>query len=251
MLIVISPAKRLETKDIATAPTGTPQFQDQAELLAETARDLSTGDLKKLMGISDALATLNHDRFRDFGTMTRAPAALTFAGDAYAGLEAATMTDDEMRWAGHRLRILSGLYGLLAPLDGIEPYRLEMGSRLKNPRGRNLYDFWGPRIARALNDQAHAMGTDTLINCASQEYFKAVAPDALNLRVITPTFLEMRPTGPKTISFFAKKARGSMARFIIQNRLTDPASLCDFDLGGYQYQPDRSTPDCPVFLRDA
>jgi cytoplasmic iron level regulating protein YaaA (DUF328/UPF0246 family) len=148
------------------------------------------------------------------------------------------------------LRILSGLYGALRPLDGIQPYRLEMGSRLKNPRGKNLYAFWGDRIAKQLNEDAAEAGTDTLINCASQEYFGAVDLDALTLRVITPVFMEMKNGQPKIVSFYAKKARGSMARFIIENRLSDPEAIKDFDTGGYAFNADLTEGDNWVFLRD-
>ena len=156
---------------------------------------------------------------------THTPAALAFAGDTYQGLEAGSLDPDEMAWAQEHLRILSGLYGVLRPLDAIEPYRLELGSRLATARGRTLYDYWGDRIARALRAQAESVGTDTLINCASQEYFGAVDMAALGLRVITPVFMEEKAGTPKVVSFYAKKARGAMARFVIQHRLTDPAAL--------------------------
>ena len=250
MLILVSPAKRLNDPTDDGFNGDPPQFEDQARDLVEVARDLTVSDLKKLMRLSDNLAKLNHDRFRDFGTMPHQPAALAFAGDTYIGLEAATLDDDEMAWAGDHLRILSGLYGLLRPMDAIEPYRLEMGSRLANPRGRNLYEFWGGRISLALNEQARRIGTDVVINCASQEYFGAVAMDALNLRVVTPVFMEMRPSGPKIVSFYAKKARGAMARFIVQNRLVDPDAIKEFDVGGYKFQSELSHGDNWIFLRE-
>lgn len=254
MLIVISPAKRLDWADRDVVPTQ-PDFQDDAVRLAKTARNLTLGDLQKLMDISPDLARLNRDRFRAFEAapaeaVTR-PAALAFAGDTYQGLEATSLDAEEMAWAQDHLRILSGLYGALRPLDAIQPYRLEMGSRLKTRRGSSLYDYWGDQIAKALNVQAEALGTDLLINCASQEYFGAVKPTALKLRVVTPVFMEDKPGGPKIVSFFAKRARGSMARYIIQRRLVDVESVRDFDLGGYVYQTDLSTPDKPVFLRPA
>ncbi len=249
MLIVISPAKKLDMSDVDDVTPTRPQFAQQAKELAEVARGLSTSDLKKLMGISDNLAKLNAERFRDFGEMEEKPAALAFAGDTYQGLEAGSLDADEMRWAQDHLRILSGLYGVLRPLDAIEPYRLEMGSRLKTDHGKTLYDYWGDRIARALNEQAAETGTDTLVNCASQEYFGAVQPDALKLRVITPVFMEEKNGTPKVVSFHAKRARGAMARFIIQNRLTEPQTLRDFDTGGYRYDPELSEGDKMVFLR--
>ena len=248
MLVVLSPAKKLDMSEVDTTATD-PQFADDAKALAKTARGLTQKDLQKLMGISETLAKLNADRFKSFGTMESKPAALAFAGDTYTGLEAASLDLEEMDYAQDHLRILSGLYGLLRPRDAIEPYRLEMGSRLKTRRGKSLYDYWGDRIAKALNDQADTLGTDTLVNCASQEYFGAVKPDALKLRVITPVFMEEKPDGPKVVSFFAKQARGAMARFIVQRRLTDPDSLTEFDTGGYRHRPDLSEPDKPVFVR--
>lgn len=253
MLVVISPAKRLDWTERAEAMT-TPEFSAEAGRLAKTARNLTLGKLRALMDLSDDLARLNRDRFRAYtetpGPEDLRPAALAFAGDTYLGLEAATLDPGEMAWAQDHLRILSGLYGVLRPLDAIQAYRLEMGSRLKTRRGANLYDFWRDMPAKALNAQAGAVGTQVLVNCASQEYFGAVMPKALKLRVITPVFMEDKGQGdPKIVSFFAKKARGAMARFIVQHRLTDPAALPDFDAGGYAYRADLSAPDRPVFVR--
>ena len=252
MLVVISPAKKLDwaTRDVAATA---PDFQDDAISLAQTARNLSLGDLKGLMHLSDALANLNRDRFKAFQDVPTAdvtrPAALAFAGDTYQGLEASTLDTDEMEWAQDHLRILSGLYGVLRPLDLIQAYRLEMGSRLKTRRGKNLYEYWQNDLSIALNAQGEKVGSDVLINCASQEYFGAVALKALKLRVITPAFMEDKGQGPKIVSFYAKKARGAMARFMVQNRLTDPKAILDFDAGGYAFQPDLSTADKPVFVR--
>ena len=254
MLVVISPAKRLDWSDRDVDMT-TPVFQEDANRLAKTARNLTLGNLKALMDLSDDLAKLNRDRFREFDESPAAddlrPAALAFAGDTYQGLEAETLDEDEMRWAQDHLRILSGLYGVLKPLDGIQAYRLEMGSRLKTRRGGNLYDYWRDQIAKELKREAAELNTDTLINCASQEYFGAVPPRPLGLRIITPAFMEDKGDGkgPKMVSFFAKKARGAMARFVIQKRLTDPEGVLDFDLGGYAYREDLSEPDKPVFVR--
>ena len=159
------------------------------------------------------------------------------------------MDVDALRWAQRHLRILSGLYGLLRPLDAIRPHRLEMGSRLATPRGATLYDFWGDRVALALNAAAEETGSTVLINCASVEYFTAANHDALRLRVVTPTFLEERGGEQKIVSFWAKKARGAMARFISEHRLTDPSEILAFTAGGYVHEPDLSEPDRPVFLR--
>ncbi|MFG6564091.1 peroxide stress protein YaaA [Sulfitobacter sp. 1A13421] len=254
MLVVISPAKRLDWAERNVAVTQ-PDFQEDAVRLATTARNLSLGDLKSLMGLSDDLARLNRDRFQAFeaepsAEVTR-PAALAFAGDTYQGLEATSLDADEMTYAQDYLRILSGLYGVLRPLDAIQAYRLEMGSKLKTRRGGNLYDYWRDSLSKALNAQAEATGSDVLVNCASQEYFGAVDLKALKLRVITPQFMEDKGDGkgPKIVSFFAKKARGAMARYIVQHRVNDPEGLQDFDSGGYAYQPDASTPERPVFVR--
>ncbi|NVO25897.1 peroxide stress protein YaaA [Donghicola sp. C2-DW-16] len=250
MLAVLSPAKKMDMEP-RDGTTTTPDFWESAVELAGVARDLTAADLSKLMHISDALGKLNEERFANFGEQDRKAAVYAFAGDTYQGLEAKTLDEDAMRWADDHLRILSGLYGVLRPRDAIEPYRLEMGSRLKNPRGKNLYDYWGPRLSEALNAQGQAAKTDILVNCASQEYFGAVDQKALNLRVITPVFMEEKKGAPKIVSFYAKKARGSMARFMMENRLTDPEALKDFDLGGYAYQPDLSEGDKLVFVRPA
>lgn len=252
MLAVISPAKRLDWAERNVEQTE-PAMQDDAIRLAKTARNLTLGKLKALMDLSDDLARLNRDRFQAFsdapeGGTTR-PAMYAFAGDTYVGLDAASLDEDAVAYAQDHLRILSGLYGVLRPLDAIQPYRLEMGSRLKTRRGTSLYDYWRTDLSKSLNATAEAAGTDILINCASQEYFGAVAPKALKLRVITPSFLEDKGNGPKMVSFFAKKARGSMARFIVENRLKDADAIRDFDTGGYAYDAERSTPDAPVFVR--
>ncbi|MEM8957002.1 MAG: peroxide stress protein YaaA [Pseudomonadota bacterium] len=256
MLVTISPAKRLDWTNRPGIALTEPVFAEDAVYLAGVARRLSKPKLQQLMGISADLAKLNQTRFRDFSNAPEPdllrPAAMAFAGDTYAGLEAASLDAEEMAWAQDHLRILSGLYGLLRPLDAIQPYRLEMGSRLKTRKGPTLYTYWGTRLAEALAAQAAQLGTDTLIACASTEYFSAVDPAAHGLRVVTPVFLEDRGDGEaKIISFYAKKARGAMARYVIQRRLTDPDGLRDFDLGGYRYDPVRSRPEAPVFRRSA
>jgi cytoplasmic iron level regulating protein YaaA (DUF328/UPF0246 family) len=251
MLVVVSPAKKMNMDPVEGVEATRPAFQAEADDLAKVAQGLSVDDLQKLMKISESLAKLNRDRFNDFGEMQEKPAALAFAGDTYQGLEAASLDADEMAWAQTHFRILSGLYGVLRPLDAIQPYRLEMGSRLKTEKGKTLYDYWGDKIAKALKAQADEVQTDTLVNCASQEYFGAVDLKALGLRVITPVFMEDKPGGPKIVSFYAKKARGAMARYIIQRRLTDAEALTEFDTGGYQYRPDLSEADKPVFVRAA
>ena len=258
MLTVISPAKRLDQTRHAL-PGGLkptlPDFATDAARLARVAKALSVKDLCDLMAISEPLGRLNRDRFKAYRAKPLPtdtwPAAFLFAGDTYAGLEAATMEADALRWAQGHLRILSGLYGALRPLDAIQPYRLEMGSKLTNPKGADLYAFWGDKIAKALNAQSAEVGATALINCASAEYFGAVDRKRLKLKVITPVFLEDRGGDAKIISFWAKKARGAMARFIADHQLTDPQDIRGFHAGGYRYEAGRSTGDAWVFLRPA
>ena len=247
MLTVISPAKRLN--DTAPAGLSDPQFAAQAHALAKIARGLSVEDLCKLMDISPALGALNHARFAEFSRAQTFAAAHLFDGDTYTGLDFASLDADGLHWADGHLRILSGLYGLLRPMDAIAPYRLEMGSRLANPQGATLYAFWGDRIAKALRAQAQAMGAKALINCASNEYFSAVDQEALKLPVITPVFLEEQDGQAKMVSFWAKQARGAMARFICTHHLTNPDDLRGFDLGGYRHSKDMSDNGRIVFTR--
>jgi len=254
MLTVISPAKRLNEKPhtLPDLQVTDPDFAADAVKLAKIARALSAADLCDLMHISPVLGQLNHDRFKTFkADAAGQPAAFMFDGDTYAGLEARLMEIDTLRWAQGHLRILSGLYGLLRPLDRIQPYRLEMGSRLSNPKGADLYAFWGNKIAKALNTQAIEVGAKALVNCASNEYFGAVDLKALKLEVITPVFLEDRNGESKIVSFWAKKARGAMARFISTHRLTDPSDLRGFDIGGYQFDPTQSIKSKLIFRRNA
>ena len=250
MLVVISPAKKLDMSVDVRTPTTVPDFATDAATLAGVARDLSHDELRALMSISPALAELNAKRFADFGKQPIKAAALAFAGDTYQGLEAPSLEDDEMAWAQNHLRILSGLYGVLRPMDAIEPYRLEMGSRLKTDKGRSLYEYWGTRLADALNAQADATGSQLLVNCASQEYFGAVDRGALAIPVITPVFKEIRNGRARIVSFYAKKARGAMARHIVQNRLSDMADLQGFSAGGYRYAAAASDGETIVFTRD-
>ena len=249
MLVVVSPAKKLNMDSVENLAATQPMFPDHAQDLAKVASELSAEELKRLMNISDSLANLNKERFEKFGSQDRKQAAFAFAGDTYQGLEATSLDEDELSWAQDHLRILSGLYGLLRPLDEIEPYRLEMGSRLKTERGKSLYEYWGSDLALALNEEAQKTKSLALVNCASQEYFGAVDKNALTLPIITPVFMENTDKGAKIVSFYAKKARGSMARFIVTKRLSDPHQILDFDTGGYAYQPELSSPMKPLFLR--
>ena len=252
MLVVISPAKRLDWTERTVEMTA-PAMQDDAVRLVKTARNLTLGNLKSLMHLSDDLARLNRDRFQAFAATPDAeitrPAMLAFAGDTYQGLDAASLAEHEIAYAQDHLRILSGLYGLLRPLDAIQPYRLEMGSRLKTRRGASLYDYWRDSLSKALTAQAEATDAKIVVNCASQEYFGAVAEKALKPRVVTPVFMEDKGQGPKIVSFFAKRARGAMARHIIQNRVRDVDGLKAFDADGYVFQPAQSDDARLVFVR--
>ncbi len=260
MLALISPAKRLDfLTPHPDMPESRPRFSAESRELATTAQGLAAHELGALMHISPRLASLNHQRFQDFTGRAKAdttrPAIFGFAGDTYVGLQARSLTTDDLAFAQARLRILSGLYGLLRPLDVIRAHRLEMGSRLANSRGRDLYAFWGNRIAEALDTEAADGRTDSqsppiLINLASQEYFKAARRERLRSRVITPIFKEVRQGYAKTLALWAKRARGAMARFMIENRLEDPLGLKDFDVDGYRFQPSLSGTDDWVFTRE-
>ncbi len=253
MLTLISPAKSLDWSPVAIEPT-TPVFLREARSLAKVSRQLSAAQLKSLMGISDDLAQLNHDRFKAFKanpdqSVTK-PAVYAFNGDTYQGFDVKSLDEGSLLWAQDHLRILSGLYGLLRPLDAIQPYRLEMGSRLKTAAGKNLYEFWGDKIANAVNKEAQDRGIDTLVNCASEEYFKAASRKVLAVNVVTPVFMEVKAGKPKIVSFYAKKARGAMARFICENRILEPQDIRSFDVGGYRFEPALSEENRPFFLRD-
>jgi len=251
---VLSPAKKLNFDPAPGALVSTPTLLKETKLLSETTRALKTVDIKKLMKLSDNLAELNFDRFQSFDAKASRPkggkqAALAFDGDTYSGLRAPEFTTEDLEFAQTHLGILSGLYGLLRPLDWIQPYRLEMGIRLKNPRGKSLYEFWGERVTKQLNKSLKAAESNTLINLASNEYFSVVVPEALSGRIITPVFKEDRGGALKIISFSAKRARGTMARYIIENRLEDPEALKDFRQDGYRFKKAGSNEDEWLFVR--
>ena len=244
MLIVLSPAKALDfTAPPQTAPLTAPELADHTAELAKITKKLRAIDLKRMMDLSDALAKLNRERFQAFQPDSEdgLQAAFAFNGDVYAGLRARELDKKALAWAQDHLRILSGLYGILRPMDAIQPYRLEMGVRLKTRRGMSLYDFWGGRIAAALNEAAAGHKDKTLVNCASGEYFQAVDRKALKLPVLTCRFLEEKDGEAKIISFFAKKARGLMARYMIDNRIEKAGDLKAFDVAGYRFVADQST----------
>ena len=254
MIALLSPAKKLTLDAQSVASLGTqPALLDDIALLVGTARRLTKADLQRLMGISEALAQLTHDRVQSlslpFTPENAHPAALCFAGDTYLGLDAGTLDPADLSWGQDHLGILSGLYGLLRPLDLMQPYRLEMGTRLSNPRGKDLYAFWKERITRELHHRLEGQADDSVISLASKEYFSAVDKKGLPGKVITPVFLEEKDGKSRTISFMAKKARGSMARFLLEERLESPEGLKDFNSEGYAYDEGQSSDTRWVFRR--
>ncbi len=255
MLIVISPAKSLDYDTPPSTPVFTqPDYLDRSAELIATLRRLSRKNVGELMNISDALSDLNARRYRDwqppFTPDNAKQAVLAFKGDVYQGMQAEGFDDDDLHWAQDHLRILSGLYGLLRPLDLMQPYRLEMGTRLKVNKAPNLYRYWGDTITQGLNQQLAASGAGVLVNLASNEYFKSVNPKRLDAEVITPIFKDRKDDQYKMISFFAKKARGMMSAWIIKKRATKVAQLKRFTGGGYQYNPAMSSASELVFTRD-
>jgi uncharacterized protein len=255
MITVISPAKSLDFESkLATPKHSQPLFLEQSKALIEQLRHLQPQDIASLMKLSDKLATLNFDRFQNFSTPfspTNARAAvLAFQGDVYQGMDAASFSTADFNFAQKHLRILSGLYGVLRPLDLIQPYRLEMGTRFKNNAGTNLYQFWADQLNQQIQSEVDQQKQKVLINLASNEYFKAVKAKQLSCRIITPQFKDFKNGQYKMISFFAKKARGYMSRYIIQNKIENPEALKAFDLEGYYYDPKSSSENDWVFLRD-
>lgn len=254
MLLVVSPAKNLDYESpLATDTYTQPSLLEHSQSLIDTCVKLTPAEIASLMSISDKLAGLNAARFaqwqQPFTPDNARPAVLAFNGDVYGGLDAKTFSEEDFAFAQEHMRILSGLYGLLKPLDLMQAYRLEMGTKLENSKGKNLYEFWEHIITDALNKALAAQGDDVLINLASNEYFKAVKKKKLAANVITPAFKDWKNGQYKMISFYAKKARGLMARYIIQNRLTGVEQLKGFDLGGYQYSEEFSKGNDWVFTR--
>ena len=254
MLLVVSPAKKLDFESpLATTKTSQASLLAHSEILIERCLELSSDQIASLMKLSDKLAGLNAARFGEwslpFTPENARQAVLAFNGDVYSGLDANSFSDDDFNFAQQHFRILSGLYGLLKPLDLMQAYRLEMGTKLDNVRGANLYQFWGNIITNELNKALAEQGDDVLINLASNEYFKAVNKKSLNATIITPQFKDWKNGQYKMISFFAKKARGLMARYIIQNQISDVEKVKDFDLAGYQFSSDLSQDNELVFTR--
>lgn len=254
MLLVISPAKNLDYETPAkTKQKSEPDFLDDAQELIDELRELAPQDISTLMGISDKLGVLNYDRYQQWSTPftedNAKQAVLAFNGDVYTGLDANNFKADEFKFAQKHLRILSGLYGLLKPLDLMQPYRLEMGTKFANQRGKDLYQFWGETITEALNKQLKSVKSDVLVNLASNEYFKSVKPKLLNAEVVTPVFKDWKGDKYKIISFYAKKARGLMAAYIIKNKLTDVEDIKGFDYEGYRFNEGMSSAKEWVFTR--
>ncbi|MDC8832586.1 peroxide stress protein YaaA [Alteromonas gilva] len=255
MLVVVSPAKNLDFESsIPVKDYSQPRLIDEAAKLAGECKSLTPAQLGSLMKISDKLATLNAERFDAFSvpfTPDNARQALfAFNGDVYTGLDAHTLSEPDIHYAQQHLRILSGLYGVLRPLDLMQAYRLEMGTKLDNSRGKNLYEYWGDLITDTLNNALSEQGDNVLVNLASNEYFKAVKKARLNGMIVTPVFKDCKNGQYKIISFYAKKARGLMARYIIQHQVQDVAGLTAFDCAGYYFSEEQSSATELVFLRD-
>ncbi|MFK8031271.1 MAG: peroxide stress protein YaaA [Gammaproteobacteria bacterium] len=254
MLTILSPAKTLDFDTPSSTKKSTqPEYLEHSSELIETLSALSSPEVSKLMSISDKLGELNFDRFQSWSTpFTSAnakQAILAFKGDVYTGLQAETFNSKELSFAQKHLRILSGLYGLLRPLDLMQPYRLEMGTKLSNERGRNLYQFWGEELTDGLNKQLKKTKSTALINLSSNEYYKAVKAKNINADIVTPVFKDFKNGEYKLISFFAKKARGSMAAFIIKNQIVEAKDLKDYCEDGYKYNKKLSTAQQPTFTR--
>ncbi len=254
MLLVISPAKTLDFETPAVIKTASqPAYLEQSAILIEQLKQFSANDIASLMKLSDKLAGLNLARFQSwsipFNSANAKQAVLAFKGDVYTGLDADTLEQQGFDYAQQHLRILSGLYGVLKPLDLIQPYRLEMGTKLTNPRGKDLYEFWGERLKDAIEAEP-ALADGILINLASNEYFKALQAKKLRARIITPIFKDWKNGQYKMISFYAKKARGLMSRFIIDNQISDADKIKAFDREGYRFSAEQSKGDDWVFIRD-
>ena len=255
MLIVISPAKTLDFETPASTNKNTlPDFLDDSAELIDQLKRLEPDKIGDLMSISPKLATLNSNRYHQwslpFNLNNAKQSALAFKGDVYTGLDAESFNPDELAFAQNHLRILSGLYGVLRPLDLIQAYRLEMGTQFNNSRGKDLYAFWGDIITESINQDLKKQQNSALVNLASNEYYKSIKADKLNTNVITPVFKDQKNGVYKIISFFAKKARGLMSRYIIQHKLTNPEDIKGFNLAGYSFNTNASNKGEWVFTRD-
>jgi cytoplasmic iron level regulating protein YaaA (DUF328/UPF0246 family) len=254
MLFVISPAKTLDFETPCHAEASYPRFRKETLELIGVLKEKSPEEIQELMDLSENLAELNVSRYNKFRAAKHPKVAkqslYAFKGDVYIGLEAEELDDEDIVYAQQHLRILSGLYGLLRPLDVIQPYRLEMGTRLAFDDYNTLYNYWADKIARMVNRDLKNQGDKVLINLASQEYFKAIDRKALKARIVDVEFLDFKNGKYKVISFFAKKARGMMARYIIKNRINEPEGLKSFDMDGYYFDDAGSTEEKLIFKRD-
>ena len=255
MLALISPAKTLDYETALPSSNFTqPRLLDQSEQLIEVCRELSASQLASLMSVSEKIAQLNVARFQDWQTefdlANARQAIFAFKGDVYTGLDAYALNDAQLDFAQQHLRMLSGLYGLLRPLDLMMPYRLEMGTKLHNPRGSNLYEFWGKRITDLIQQDLQQANSNILLNLASDEYYKAVKESALDAQIVKPVFLDQKNGKYKVISFYAKKARGLMARFVIEQQIQQVEDLKAFNSEGYYFDAENSNAKELVFKRD-
>jgi len=254
MITIISPAKTLDfTTQSQIKEYSQPQFLDKAEILIKELRKLKPKDIIKLMSVNEEIANLNFERFLSwelpFNEKNAKQALLAFKGQVFIGLEAYSLSHDDLLFSQNHLRILSGLYGVLRPLDLIQAYRLEMGIKLKNPAGKNLYEFWGNKITENINKELLTQKNKVLINLASNEYYKIINPKMIQGSIITPVFKELKGNEFKVVTIYAKTARGYMSRFIIQNRIENPEDIKAFDTGGYLYNRDLSSDKEWVFTR--
>lgn len=254
MLALLSPAKMLDLDSaLPTAAHTTSAFLPHTEALLPVVKGLGPADLQSLMGISDNLATLNHERFQSLATpftpANARPAALTFNGEVYTAFDAASLSEDDLLWSQDHVRILSGLYGMLRPLDLMQAYRLEMGTKLENPRGRTLYAFWRDTLTPALAEAVAGHADPTIVNLASTEYSKAVDLKRIGVPVVTPVFQDVKGGKARVLFLFAKRARGWMARWMVEHRVERPEDLKDFDVEGYRFVPAASSDTKWVFQR--
>ena len=254
MIIVLSPAKTLDYEFESNHEHSVPAFLSQSSKLISNLKTKEPKDIASLMGLSDKLATLNFDRYQSWSPAKKVsadskPSMLVFKGDVYQGLQAEDLNNSQIKFAQKHIRILSGLYGILRPLDLMKPYRLEMGTKLETSEGKNLYEFWGDKVQKNVLNELKNQRSDLLINLASKEYFTVLGKLPEDINVVTPTFKDYKNGNYKIISFYAKKARGLMTRWIIQNKITNFEDLYGFNVEGYKYSKAESTTTVPVFLR--
>jgi len=246
MIIILSPSKTMNFEDQVTATKySSPVFQREAQTLVQTLQQFKPEDIKKLMDVNDKIAELNYQRFQEFDLSftpsSGRQALLAYRGDVYAGLDIANYSEQDLKFAQEQVRIISGLYGLVRALDVIQPYRLEMSNKLENPQGKDLYTFWGHKITDQIRKELQEHQNQILVNLASNEYYKAIDQDQFKQQLVTPVFKEYKDGKYKTIAIYAKKARGMMTDYIIQNKIEDPEGIKGFDYEGYQFNADLSS----------